>query len=288
MGDGRAAANWYADPSGRFEQRFWDGARWTTNVARSGQAFIDVLTEQPRPPPSGVEAPASADAPTAASPAGRDGRRPPTWAQVLAAGAVVVLVVVAVGIGAADDTASKHAASGARDVAPSPLRERVPSPVTNAPPTTVPVVGTHVELPIPKGAAIPASPWKFTIVDFRPDATADVLRLSPANRTPPLGEHYAALRVHADYLGAGMGNPRLAPSIDLIGLLHVSYRPASVASGAGGDAGQLRDSASVPSGGSTDGWVYYLVSDEDGGLVCWVPNDAHTIVPGAVAFFAIQ
>jgi hypothetical protein len=287
MGDGRAAANWYADPSGRFEHRFWDGARWTTNVARSGQAFIDVLTEQPRPPPTGIEAPAPTGAPTTASPSGRAGSRLPAWATILAAATVLVLVVAAVAM-RGGDTTSKHAASSARDVAPLPLRDRSQAPVNNAPATTAPAVGTHVEHPLPKGVAIPASPWRFTIVDFDADATPEVLSFSPSNRTPPSGEHYVALRVRADYVGAGMGSPHLAPSIDLIGLLHVSYRPASVASGAGGDAGELQDSASVPSGGSTEGWIYYLVSDEDGGLVCWVPNDTHTVVPGELAFFAIQ
>jgi hypothetical protein len=285
MSDGRAAANWYADPTERFELRFWDGTRWTTNVARGGQAFIDGLTEQPRPPPVLSDVPTSGA--VVAPRAGSGLRRAPTWAPILTA-VVVVLVVGAVGLRSRDDPTSEHAASGSRDVTTSPLSGRTQTPVTIAPATTAPPMGTHVEQPIPKGAVIPALPWKFTVVDFRPDATSDVLRFSSSNRKPQPGEHYAALRVHADYVGSGMGDPLLAPSIDLIGLLHFSYRPVSVTSGAGGDAGQLQDAASVPSGGSAEGWIYYVVSDEDGGLVCWVPNDAHTLTPGEVAFFAIQ
>ena len=34
-------AAWYADPSGRFELRYWNGKEWTEHVARSGQQFTD-------------------------------------------------------------------------------------------------------------------------------------------------------------------------------------------------------------------------------------------------------
>jgi outer membrane biosynthesis protein TonB len=34
-------SGWYADPSGRFELRYWDGSAWTEHVARAGQQFTD-------------------------------------------------------------------------------------------------------------------------------------------------------------------------------------------------------------------------------------------------------
>jgi hypothetical protein len=34
-------AAWYADPSGRYELRYWDGGEWTEHVARNGQQFVD-------------------------------------------------------------------------------------------------------------------------------------------------------------------------------------------------------------------------------------------------------
>ena len=34
-------AGWYADPSGRYELRYWDGGAWTEHVARNGQQFTD-------------------------------------------------------------------------------------------------------------------------------------------------------------------------------------------------------------------------------------------------------
>ncbi len=30
------AADWYDDPSGRFDKRYWDGGRWTVHVGRVG------------------------------------------------------------------------------------------------------------------------------------------------------------------------------------------------------------------------------------------------------------
>lgn len=34
-------ADWYKDPSGRFEYRYWDGSKWTDNVSRAGVAYKD-------------------------------------------------------------------------------------------------------------------------------------------------------------------------------------------------------------------------------------------------------
>ena len=34
-------AGWYADPAGRFELRYWDGATWTEHVSRAGAQFTD-------------------------------------------------------------------------------------------------------------------------------------------------------------------------------------------------------------------------------------------------------
>jgi hypothetical protein len=34
-------ADWYADPSGRFELRYWNGQEWTEHVARGGRQSVD-------------------------------------------------------------------------------------------------------------------------------------------------------------------------------------------------------------------------------------------------------
>jgi hypothetical protein len=36
-----APAGWYADPSSRFELRYWDGGQWTEHVSRAGQQYTD-------------------------------------------------------------------------------------------------------------------------------------------------------------------------------------------------------------------------------------------------------
>lgn len=36
-----APAGWYADPSTRFELRYWDGSQWTEHVSRAGQQYTD-------------------------------------------------------------------------------------------------------------------------------------------------------------------------------------------------------------------------------------------------------
>ena len=41
-------AAWYPDPTGRFQQRYWDGAQWTENVATNGQTSADPVGGAPR------------------------------------------------------------------------------------------------------------------------------------------------------------------------------------------------------------------------------------------------
>ncbi len=42
--DPKAGAGWYADPSGKCEQRYWDGARWTDDVMTGGRRSKRPLT----------------------------------------------------------------------------------------------------------------------------------------------------------------------------------------------------------------------------------------------------
>ena len=37
-------ADWYKDPAGRFEFRYWDGTKWTEHVSRGGVKFSDPPT----------------------------------------------------------------------------------------------------------------------------------------------------------------------------------------------------------------------------------------------------
>jgi uncharacterized protein YxjI len=43
------AANWYPDPGGKHEHRYWDGSQWTDNVADHGRQAVDPLVVSPVP-----------------------------------------------------------------------------------------------------------------------------------------------------------------------------------------------------------------------------------------------
>jgi len=38
-------ADWYKDPAGRYDFRYWDGSKWTENVSRAGVSFTDPPTK---------------------------------------------------------------------------------------------------------------------------------------------------------------------------------------------------------------------------------------------------
>jgi uncharacterized protein YxjI len=47
---GHVSANWYPDPFGRSDFRYWDGRQWTENVATGGQQGIDPPIASPPAP----------------------------------------------------------------------------------------------------------------------------------------------------------------------------------------------------------------------------------------------
>lgn len=47
-----APADWYPDPLGRHEYRYWDGSRWSEHVADSGQTATDPITAEPAGEPT--------------------------------------------------------------------------------------------------------------------------------------------------------------------------------------------------------------------------------------------
>jgi len=49
------AANWYPDPNGRAELRYWDGQAWTDHISNGGVQGTDPFTSSGQPPaPKGV------------------------------------------------------------------------------------------------------------------------------------------------------------------------------------------------------------------------------------------
>ena len=47
--DTGAAAGWYADPTRRYDHRYYNGAAWTSDVSSAGQRFVDPLGIEPTP-----------------------------------------------------------------------------------------------------------------------------------------------------------------------------------------------------------------------------------------------
>ena len=48
MTDTNTEPNWYPDPMGRHEFRYWDGTDWTEHVASHGRQAVDPMTQQPK------------------------------------------------------------------------------------------------------------------------------------------------------------------------------------------------------------------------------------------------
>jgi hypothetical protein len=42
-----APAAWYADPTGRYRMRYWNGAAWTEHVCNDAEQSIDILPAAP-------------------------------------------------------------------------------------------------------------------------------------------------------------------------------------------------------------------------------------------------
>lgn len=53
-----ANAGWYSDPTGRYANRYWDGAQWTNSVSAGGSNSTDALDagERLAPPAPGTAA----------------------------------------------------------------------------------------------------------------------------------------------------------------------------------------------------------------------------------------
>lgn len=79
---GVSAADWYPDPVGHHELRYWDGAAWTDDVSDQGQASVDPLAASPA-----ASSPLVLDASAAQVPASRGMKKP------LIIGAVLVALV---------------------------------------------------------------------------------------------------------------------------------------------------------------------------------------------------
>jgi serine/threonine-protein kinase len=87
-----AAADWYPDPAGKFEMRYWDGEAWTDQVAESGTVAPDPFFR-----PDASYAPPGSEPTTVVATVAPD--RPPRSRKALVA-ALVAFVVVAAAVAA--------------------------------------------------------------------------------------------------------------------------------------------------------------------------------------------
>ena len=100
MADTVIPAGWYADPSGRGDARYWNGAAWMQSVNRAGvQVELPIDPTQAQMPPApgtGMAPPAGLTPPQTVNAA--PSRRSPLGAilGVLAALLIVILIVVLV------------------------------------------------------------------------------------------------------------------------------------------------------------------------------------------------
>jgi hypothetical protein len=69
-GSATPPAGWFPDPTGRFEQRYWDGGAWTDHVARGGQQLLDAPGAPAGAVASGTATTTTRVPSTTASPAG--------------------------------------------------------------------------------------------------------------------------------------------------------------------------------------------------------------------------
>jgi len=86
-------AAWQADPSGRFELRYWDGTAWTDHVSTNGVQQTDPVMGDPAATPAATPAPAPVAAPPAVVAAPRAKVVWPTRTKAVVLGGAVLLLV---------------------------------------------------------------------------------------------------------------------------------------------------------------------------------------------------
>jgi hypothetical protein len=216
-----ADMGWYPDPSGRNEQRYFDGERWTEHVANAGATGVDP-----------IDAPGPALAATDAGPAGGSGRKPWLWVVgALVAVAVVAGLVVLLTGGDDDggddqtDAVATTRASGGDGTTRAPATTAATA-TTKAPTTTAaPEAGTQ-ENPAPLGSEQKVGDWKVTVTGFTADATAAVAAANQFNE-PPTNGTYSLVRVRATYDGDGSGSAGFAFTVGYLGSDAVFYEGCS-------------------------------------------------------------
>lgn len=84
---GQTPADWYPDPLGRHELRYWDGAQWTEHVSSQGQQSVSPI---PYPPPLPTSVPPAAQVPQQTPASGPASRTEPVSEPLLTASVLIV------------------------------------------------------------------------------------------------------------------------------------------------------------------------------------------------------
>lgn len=107
-------ADWYSDPSGRYQYRYWDGSQWTNQVSSGGPSAVDpnpldtTVINTP-PAPGSQAAPAQQPEPAAPQPAVQVSQKSGGMSLGVILGALIALVAVIILVamlmaGSDDDT----------------------------------------------------------------------------------------------------------------------------------------------------------------------------------------
>jgi hypothetical protein len=224
-----AGEGWYPDPSGKHEQRYYDGTQWTEHVSNGGVTAVDPV---PTGPPTMSTTAAMPVAPATPTPAGgpspATSRRWVPW--VVGLVAVAVIAVVAVALTSGDDdgddtveavTTTSREEEDEADTTTIPTTEAPPD--TEAPTTTQAGGGAGSrDNPAPLGTEQSLGDWKVTVVSFTGDGTAQVMADNSFNE-PPTNGTYALVRVRATYVGTETGSPSFAFTVGYLGSDAIFY-----------------------------------------------------------------
>jgi hypothetical protein len=160
---------WYPDPSGRHEQRFFDGTRWTDHVVDGGVTGVDpVSPDAPTMVQDAIPGPVPLDGGSASVSGYRRATTRylgwPLWAKIAMPIAAVALIGGAAGAGGDDR--------------PEPIRTVVEDDADRSDSTTTVVVTTTV-------ADAPATPTTLSTTTAAPVATPAPTAAPPTTEVPP-------------------------------------------------------------------------------------------------------
>ncbi len=128
------SADWYPDPSGRHQVRYWDGSSWTDHIANAGVAGAEPLAED-APPPSPVS-----PAPQPANPSSGGGwmDRVKSVAQDVAEQGKAVIDEVSAPPKSTAPTQQGPAPANGAQSSPAPSGSQSPPPSASPPPSSSP------------------------------------------------------------------------------------------------------------------------------------------------------